>query len=91
MAHMAPRTLVINSGTLAIPVLPGKVLPQRVAESVQQIRPVADRIGRAKGLALPDPANRSDVLRELVPDGVKAFGSEHAHARQLVRRLVGPV
>jgi len=27
---------VINSGTLAIPVLPGKVLPQRVAEPVQQ-------------------------------------------------------
>ena len=80
MTHMAPRTFVINPGTLAIPVLAGKVLPQRVAKSVQQIRPVADRIGRAKGLALPDPANRSDVLRELVPDGVEAFGSEHAHA-----------
>lgn len=80
MTHMVPRTFVINPGALAIPVLPGKVLPQRVAESVQQIRPVADRIGRAKGLALPDPANRSDVLRKLVPDGVEAFGSEHAHA-----------
>ena len=52
MAHMAPRTLVINSGTLAIPVLPGKVLPQRIAEPVQQIRfccewrPASDAIPR---------------------------------------------
>lgn len=91
MTHMVPRTFVINPGTLDIPVLPGKILPQRVAESVQQIRPVADRTGRAKGLALPNRANRSDVLRELVPDGVEAFGSEHAHARQFVRHLVGPV
>ena len=70
MTHMVPRTFVINPGTLAIPVLPGKILPQRVAESVQQIRPVADLSGRAKGLALPNRANRSDVLRELVRDGV---------------------
>lgn len=34
MAHMALRTFVINPGTLDIPVLPGKVLPQRVAEPV---------------------------------------------------------
>lgn len=34
MAHMAPRTFAINPGTLAIPVLPSKILPQRVAESV---------------------------------------------------------
>lgn len=80
MTHMVPRTFVINPGALAIPVLPGKVLPQRVAESVQQIRSVADRIGRAKSLALPDPANRSDALDKLVPDGIEAFGSEHAHA-----------
>ena len=33
-AHMALRTFVINPGTLDIPVLPGKVLPQRVAEPV---------------------------------------------------------
>lgn len=27
MAHMAPRTFAINPGTLAIPVLPSKILP----------------------------------------------------------------
>ncbi len=30
MAHMAPRTFAINPGTLAIPVLPSKILPLRV-------------------------------------------------------------
>ena len=35
---------MINSGTLAIPVLPGKVLPQRVAEPVQQIRFAANGV-----------------------------------------------
>lgn len=28
MAHMAPRTFAINPGTLAIPVLPSKILPR---------------------------------------------------------------
>ena len=91
MTHMAPRTFVINPDALATLVLPGEVFLQCFAESVQQIRPVADRTGRAKGPALPDPVNRSDAFRELVPDGVEAFGCEHAHARQFVRRLVGPV
>lgn len=44
MAHMAPRTFAINPGTLAIPVLPSKILPQRVAESVQQIRFAANGV-----------------------------------------------
>ena len=44
-----------------------------------------------KGLALPDPAHRSDALDKLVPDGVETFGREHAHARQFVRHLVRPV
>lgn len=30
MTHMAPRTFVINPGTLAIPVLPSKILGLRV-------------------------------------------------------------
>lgn len=88
---MTAQRIRSGSDASGIPVPLSKVLPQRLAESAQQIRPVADRIGRAKGLALPDSADRSDALRELVPDGVEAFGREHAHARQLVRRLVGPV
>lgn len=35
---------MINPGTLAIPVLPSKILPQRVAESVQQIRFAANGV-----------------------------------------------
>ena len=59
---------MINPDALATLVLPGEVFLQCFAESVQQIRPVADRTGRAKGPALPDPVNRSDAFRELVPD-----------------------
>ena len=44
-----------------------------------------------KSPVFPDPANHTNALRKLSSDGVETLGREQAHARQFVRRLVGPV
>ena len=68
MTHMVPRTFVINPGTLDIPVLPGKILPQRVAESVQQIRPVADRFKLLINVTGVGPKAALAILSQLTPN-----------------------
>ena len=88
---MTAQRIRSGSDASGIPVPLSKVLPQRLAESVHQIRFIANRARNTKDLTFPDPAEHPDTLYQLYPDGVEAFGREHAHARQLVRHLVGPV
>ena len=85
---MTAQRIRSGSDASGIPVPLSKVLPQRLAESVHQIRFIANRASNTKDLAFADSAEHPDTLYQLYPDGVEAFGREHAHARQLVRRLM---
>lgn len=88
---MTAQRIRSGSDASGIPVPLSKVLPQRLAKPVHQIRFIADRARNTKDLTFPDPAEHPDTLYQLYPDGIEAFGREHAHARQLMRHLVGPV
>ena len=65
---MTAQRIRSGSDASGIPVPLSKVLPQRLAESVHQIRFIANRASNTKDLAFADSAEHPDTLYQLYPD-----------------------
>ena len=89
---MTAQRIRSGSDASGIPVPLSKVLPQRLAEPVHQIRFIADRARNTKDLTFPHIRGASRYALPTVPGwhrGVRALNMRMR--RQLMRHLVGPV